>query len=491
MKKSTGCPAVSAVKKTVITLSILFLMSAVSPRAFSQDKGSVETLRQLGDAFSQIAEKASPAVVWITAEKTVARPSSPFDFPDNPFDDEFFRRFFRGQNPPQLRQQQPKMKQTDLGSGFIVSADGYIMTNNHVVAGADKLKVKLLNNKEYDGKLVGTDPETEVAVIKIDANDLPFLELGDSDKIKVGEWVLAIGNPFGQANTVTAGIISAKNRNIGMSAYENYIQTDAAINPGNSGGPLINIDGQVIGINTAIISRSGGNLGIGLAIPVNMAKSVYDELVKGGKVVRGFLGISYSEVTPELAKALGLEENTKGVVISQIIKDSAAEKAGLKINDVIVEFNGKPVEKVEDFRYGVAALKPGTKVDMVIMREGKKETISVELGERPSKEQLAGEAAGAVDKLGFTVQDLTDELAQRFGYTGMKGVIVNNVDSDSEAADKGISSGMLIMEVNQKPVANVKEFNNAVTKAASKGSVLLLLTDGQKNWFVVLNLKQK
>jgi serine protease Do len=479
-----------------VCLALLFVF--VSP-AFSQDSGSIVTLRQMGKAFATIADKASPAVVGVVAERKVSQGysrqfESPFDEPFffDPFNDDLFDYFFHRRSP---RQQSPQQmpRQVAQGSGFIISAEGYILTNNHLVGEAETVKVKLLDNRELEAKIIGTDPDSDVAVVKIDAKDLSYLELADSDKLEVGEWVIAIGNPFGLSHTVTAGIVSAKGRSgVGITAYEDFIQTDAAINPGNSGGPLLNLDGKVVGINTAIISQVRGNMGIGLAIPVNMAKSVYEQLVEGGKVVRGFLGISMEELTPELAKALDLDEQTKGVAVTEVLKDTAAERAGLKRNDVIVEFGGKPVEKANELRNQVAQLKPGTKVEMVVLREGKKERIKAELGDKP-KEGVAGSAErpGTLKELGITVQNLTDDLAERLGYEGLSGVVVTAVERGSLAELAGINAGALIMEVDREPVKNVKQFNEAMEKAAKEGQVLLLVNTGRYNRYIILKLPKK
>ncbi|MHC4195578.1 MAG: Do family serine endopeptidase, partial [Planctomycetota bacterium] len=409
------------------------------------------------------------------------------------FGDDFFDYFFKRRYPqrPSPRPEPPKFRQMAQGSGFIVSRDGYILTNNHVVAGVDEINVKLADERSFEAKLIGTDPDSEVAVIKIDAAGLPFLELADSDKVEVGEWVLAIGNPFGLSHTVTAGIVSAKGRSgFGLADYENFIQTDAAINRGNSGGPLLDIDGRVIGINTAIFGATG-NIGIGLAIPINMAKSVYSQLISGGKVVRGFLGVGIQDLTPDLAESESLEiKNTKGIVITDVTEDSAAGKIGLKQYDIIVEFNGEKVEKTNDFRNRVAMLKPGTEVKLVVLRDGTRKNFTVELGQRPEPGRLAGTPSEAMEGLGFSVQNLTDELAERFGYEGRSGVIVNQVQSGSIAELAGIAPGVLIMEVNRQPVKNVKQFSKALKNAKKARSVLLLIDNGRYNVLLTLPLSK-
>jgi len=464
--------------------------------AFAQDTGSIDTLRQMGKAFAAIAEKASPAVVGIKVKQVVTREYS--DMPDWPFgkqfDDEFFKRFFgddffrRYQRSPQRKSYRPVQ-----GSGFIVSTDGYILTNNHLVGQADKVLVKVGENPEIEAKVIGTDPESDVAVVKIDGNSLPFLELADSDALEVGEWVLAIGNPFGLSHTVTAGIVSAKGRSglhLADIEYQDFIQTDAAINPGNSGGPLLNLDGKVVGINTAIVTGHlayRGNVGIGFAIPVNMAKYVYDQLIESGTVERGFLGVGIQNLTPKKAPFFGLKEDTKGVLVPEVTEGSAAEKAGIKHGDVIVEFNGRPVEKVNELQSRVAMLKPGTRVKIIVLRDGKRKTLTATLSKRPKRRLAAGAPSDTLEHLGLAVQNLTDDLAKRLGYEGLTGVVVTRVKPGSEAARKGITSGALIIEVNRSPVKNTKEFDEAIERAARGGFVLLLVNNGRHNQFIVLN----
>jgi len=485
----------STLRYFAISLPLVLLILITLQPAFAEDANSVETLRQIGKIFTKIAGKASPAVVGIKAEKTITYyqtiPDWPFSDPFDPFEDDFFDRFFRRRSPRE-RSPERKYQQVAQGSGFIISPDGYILTSNHLVGEADKVIVKLRDKSEIEAVVKGRDPDSDVAVIKIERKDLAYLELADSDALEVGEWVLAIGNPFGLSHTVTAGIVSAKGRSgFRLATYEDFIQTDAAINPGNSGGPLLNLDGKVVGINTFIISRSGGNMGIGFAIPINMAKAISKELIDTGKVVRGFLGVVNPEtVTPEMAAALGLED-TKGVLIPHVIEDSAAEKAGLKHNDIIVELNGQPLEKASELLNSVAALRPGTKVKMVVIRDGKRKTLTVKLGERPPKAEIDGAPPEVLEQLGLTVKNLTDDLAQRLGYEGLTGVVVTRVEPGSQAARKGITAGMLIMEVNQTQVKNTKEFNKAIEKAREKGSVLLLIRDEDYTRFVVLKLPKE
>ncbi len=483
----------SAGKLIIATVFILLMLGSVS---YGEDQASITALRQMGKAFTSIAEKTSPAVVGIKADKVYTQQGSemPYWFFEDPFfNDEFFDRFFG--KPGGRQQQQPREKkvvQPVQGSGFIISDDGYILTNNHLVGDAENVRVQLNDEREFKAKVIGTDPESDVALIKIEDGNLPYLELADSDVLEVGEWVVAIGSPFGLSHTVTAGIVSAKGRSgVGITTYEDFIQTDAAINPGNSGGPLLNLNGKVVGINTAIISRSGGNMGIGLAIPVNMAKSVYEQLISDGKVVRGYLGISMQDLTPELAENFELKES-KGAIVTKVVEDSPAGKAGVKFEDVIIEFEGKPVEDSRGLMKQVAMLMPGTKVTMVVMREGKKETVTVELGERPKPEEMTtDETPATIYDLGFDVKDLSDELADRLGYEGIEGVVVVEVRRGSEAYRKGIEPGMAIMKVGRVDVKNTKEFYREIKKVKKGETVVLLVTDGQQRRFVTLEVPEE
>jgi len=489
-------PKTSCHPRLVLVSFIVF--SLISPvTALAEEAKSIDILKQLGKAFESIAEKASPAVVAVKVEKhiTVNYPSfqSPFgDQFSDPFSDDFFNYFFRRQRPQQPQQQPrstPKREfiQTGQGSGFIVSADGYILTNNHLVGDEEKVDVTLTDGREFTAKIVGGDPDSDIAVIKIDGNNLPVLEMGNSDKIEVGEWVLAIGNPFGLSHTVTAGIVSAKGRSgLGISTYEDFIQTDAAINPGNSGGPLVDLDCKVIGINTAIIGP-GGNIGIGLAIPINIAKSSYEQIISKGSVTRGYLGIGIKDLTPELARQYDVN-NIKGVLIPEVMVNSAAAKAGVQPGDVIVELDGQPVDKAADLQRKIAMKEPGANVEIVVVRDGKRKTLTATLDKRPSKESLEAAKGAAAEKLGISVQNLTDETAKRYGYEDLKGVIVTAVEPDSPAATAGIQPGSLIQQVNRKPVENTKQFNEEVQKAVKEGRITLLLRFENSSMFLVLPL---
>jgi serine protease Do len=474
---------------STLLLVVLLCIWPLSAPAQSQD--SITALRQMGKAFASIAEKTSPDVVSLKAERTVTRDSSTYE---GPFDEDFFDFWFRQRSPRQRTPQRRNREQqpvTAMGSGFIVSPDGYILTNNHMVGEAEKVEIELTDGRKFTAKIVGADPDSDVAVVKIDAQNLPYLELDDSDALEVGEWVLAIGNPLGLSHTVTAGIVSAKGRGVGLADIENFIQTDAAINRGNSGGPLINLDGKVVGINTAIVGATG-NIGIGFAIPINMAKHVYKQLREGGTVEWGFLGIQFKDLDPEHAKALSLPEDTKGAVVQDVVEDSAAQKAGLERYDVIIEFEGQPVEKSNEFVNRVSMLKPGTKVEVVVLRDGKRKTFSIKLGKRPPSAELAGTPpTDAFEELGFSVENLTDELAERLGYEGQSGVVVTEVDPRSQAAEIGLAPGVLIKEVNRRQVRNTREFNEAIDKAREKGSALLLVQQDRSTFLALLRLSKE
>jgi serine protease Do len=482
---------------TLAVMTLLVSLGVGKATVYAEDKddtASLDVIRQIGKAFAAVAENASPAVVGIKANQVVSQeysgvPDWPFH---DPFGDDFFERFFRPSRPRRRAPQRKAPRQVQ-GSGFIVSSDGYILTNNHVVENAEEITITLRDGREFKAKTVGTDPQSEVAVIKVDAEDLPMLELADSDNLKVGEWVIAIGNPFGLSHTVTAGIVSAKGRSniINPKGYEDFIQTDAAINPGNSGGPLIDLNGKVVGINTAILGP-GGNIGIGIgfAIPINMGKFIYNQLVEGGKVVRGALGIQIKDLTPDLAESLDVE-GTKGIVVMDVFEGSAAEKAGLERYDVIVELDGEKLDNSNELRNHVAMLKPDTKVEIGIIRNGRQRTLHAVIGEREKELKAAMATEEALEKLGLTIRNLADDLARRYGYEDMSGVIVAGVEPGSEAARVGIQPGMLITEVDREPVANTKEFDEAIAKATENQRVLLLVFDGRHHYMVVLRLPEE
>jgi len=465
----------------LLVISTLLLLFTTPFSALAADPDSIAALRQMGKAFSSIAEKASPAVVGLKAEKVVTQDSQTYQ--NSPFGDDFYEYFFGPRSP---RQRSPQRPQTALGSGFIISSDGYILTNNHMVEGAEKVIVELAGGRKFTAEIIGTDPDSDIAVIKIDADNLPYLELADSDTLEVGEWVLAIGNPLGFSHTVTAGIVSAKGRSVGLANIENFIQTDAAINRGNSGGPLLNLEGKVVGMNTAIYGATG-NIGIGFAIPVNMAKHAYKQLREGGSVARGYLGIWFRDLDSEYAKALDLNKDTKGAMIMDVIEDSAADKAGLKRYDIVVEFEGQTVEKSNQFLNRVAMLSPDTKVDIVVLRDGKRKTFTVKLGKRPPEAEIRGNLpADTIKELGFSVVNMTEELAKKLGYEGDSGVLVRAVEPGSQAEQAGIVPGVLIKEVNRQPINNTKEFSEEIKKAQKKGRALLVIRQDSSEMFALI-----
>lgn len=463
----------------VLACSVSFLLLRTAAGA---DSAAVAQAKEMGQAFADVAKKVSPAVVFVQVEKKVTSggPAAPSGFPGF-FDDDLLRRFF-GEVP---FSNSPEQVVQGQGSGFIVSDDGYIMTNNHVVSGADKVKVQLPDDREFDAQIVGTDPHTDVAVIKIDADHLPALTFGNSDEIQVGDWVLALGNPFGLANTLTAGIVSAKGRSgMGITDYEDFIQTDAAINPGNSGGPLVNLDGEVVGMNTAIFSRTGGYAGVGMAIPINMASEIERQLIANGSVQRGFLGIMIQDLTPELAASFDVGD-IQGILVSETTDGSPADKAGIKRGDIILELDGRPVGRPDQFRNHIALMSPGTKVNLNVLRDGKRVPITVTIGRR-EEDELVATSPASDNELGLKTTNLTAELAERFGYVGLSGVVVTEVKSGSLADLAGLSPGMLIQEVNRMPVSNLNEFKDAIEKGASKDGTLLLVRDRRGSRYVFL-----
>jgi serine protease Do len=434
--------------------------------------------------FSELAEKVRPGVVNLQVIKKVKNVEMGFrNFPGfpsgdkNPFGD-FFGPFSQGRPPRDFGQR-------GVGSGFVVSRDGYILTNNHVVEEADQIKVKLSNGQEYKGKVVGRDPKTDLALLKIDgASDLHSLSLGNSEDMKVGSWVVAVGSPFGLEQTVTAGIVSAKGRVIGSGPYDNFIQTDASINPGNSGGPLINMKGEVVGINTAIMAEGQG---IGFAIPINMAKEVSAQLKDKGHVTRGWLGVAIQEVTPELAKSFGLKEN-KGALVAQVTPGSPAEKAGIQQGDIISEFDGKAVSESKDLPRIVASTPVGKMITVKLSREGKIIDRSLKVAEMKEQGEMAG-SSPSHKSLGIAVQDLTPEIAQGLGLKKAGGVVVTQVEPGSPAAEAGLQSGDIIREVNRKPVKNADEFVQKLEKAQGQGTLLLSIQRGENHLFAAVTLK--
>jgi serine protease Do len=463
----------------------------------------------LPTSFADVIEKASPAVVNIQSTRIIKASAQEGDNPM--MQDPFFRQFFGGQ----LRQQRPHAeRESGLGSGVIVDPNGYILTNNHVVEKATTVKVTLLDKREFTAKVVGTDPQTDVAIVKIDSANLPALALGNSDAARVGDLCFAIGNPFGYDHTVTMGIVSAKGRSLQegrtSTQIQNFIQTDAAINPGNSGGALINAHGQLIGMNTAILTGGnafggeGGNIGIGFAVPVNLARRVMDQIVKSGKVSRGYMGVTLGPLTPDLAQKFGAND-THGAIINDVNPDGPGAKAGLQSGDVVTAINGEKVEDFNELTLAVVSHSPGSTVTLDVIRNSKPMKVSVKLGERPTAldwtkkggdrdqsgdDQDQGDNSGNVTMRGITVENLTPELAQQVqAPSTVKGVIVNDIDQSSAAAGAGaIGRGTIITAVERKPVANVGDFKRLMNENQGK-AVLLTVVNGGATQFTVVPAK--
>ena len=445
-------------------------------------KETTDFLGKLSKSLSEVAEKVKPAVVNISTTKTVTLRETPFD---EFFNDPFFRRFF-GRDFP-FGHKKRKYRSSALGSGVIVTDDGYILTNNHVIKDADEIKIVLQDKREFKGKVIGTDPKTDLAVVKIDAKGLPALKLGDSDRLHVGEIVLAVGNPFGLSHTITMGIVSAVGRSkVGIADYEDFIQTDAAINPGNSGGALVNIKGELIGINTAIFSTSGGYMGIGFAIPSNMAKAVMESIIKYGKVIRGWLGVTIQDLTPEIAEHFGIKEE-KGSLVTDVVKGSPAEKAGFRRGDLIIEFDGKPVKDSTSLRNMVANTPPGKTVPVKVIREGKEVVLNVTLGEFPEERVISSATAEENVLRGVHVQELTPELREGLGIPEkVRGVVVTGVEEDSPAYEV-LKRNDVIQEINRKSIKNIKDYRDAVSRLKKGESVLLLVYRG--NGYIYITIK--
>jgi serine protease Do len=439
-------------------------------------------IMETSKAFSEIVNTVSPAVVNISTTKVFKRDTSPF------FEDPFFDLF----SPFHEFRIPRKWKEQSLGSGVIVSPDGYIITNNHVVEKADEIKVTLLDKRTFKGSVVGADPKTDIAMVKIAASNLPTIPWGDSEKLQVGEFVLAIGNPYGLSHTVTMGIISAVGRaNVGIADYEDFIQTDAAINPGNSGGPLVNIKGELVGINTAIFSRTGGYQGIGFAVPSNMSRLVMDQLIQRGKVTRGWLGVTIQELTPELSQKFSLKKS-KGALVSDVARNSPAEKAGIIRGDIILEFNGREVKDVSSLRNMVAQSKIGSEVSMRILRAGKEYSVRVVIAELPREvaevapDQLPDEPEEIEVLTGLTVMDLTKDIARQLGLNDERGVVVVRVETGSPADEAGIKKGDIIKEMDRKQVNDLEDFNRIASNIKRDETVLLFINRGGKKFYVTL-----
>lgn len=457
-------------KKTlIILLSCAFCMNLSAESA--QASRGAQLLKEISEAFTELADHATPATVSIKCTLNAQRGGLNTH---SMFEDEIFRRFF-GQQPPQQQQQQ---QQTAGGSGFIISEDGYIVTNNHVIKDASQVTVTLNDGREFEATIKGSDGRTDLAVIKIEEENLPYLAFGDSDDLHVGEWVVAVGNPFGLESTITQGIVSAKGRqDLGIAAYEDFIQTDAVINPGNSGGPLLNVQGEVIGVNTAILSRSGGFMGVGLAIPSRMVQPVIDQIIQGGIVKRAYLGIVLQPVDKELSDALGLDK-PEGILISDIVKDSPASLAGLQQGDIIIEYDGKPIKNLNKFRNDIAMMNPGSNVRLKVLRNHKVKRIEVCLGCQNDGEVISKEV---MQKIGVELENLTPEIASKIGYANdITGVVISKVKQGSPAALAGLRPTFLITGIavdwnNPKPIQNIGELNDAFEEIGERKYVILIV----------------
>jgi len=440
-------------------------------------EGSLPESRGLPD-FVSLAKKVRPVVVNVsTTQVGEGFPgfASPFGEED-PFN-EFWRKFF-GPLP------RGPFRQRSLGSGVIIDRDGSILTNHHVIENAQKIMVKLVDEREFEAKVIGKDPKTDIAVIKINArNTLPVATLGDSDRLEVGEWVLAIGNPFGLDSSLTSGIVSAKGRHIGAGPYDDFIQTDASINPGNSGGPLINLRGEVVGINTAIFSRSGTNIGIGFAIPINLVKELLPQLKGKGKVVRGWLGVMIQRVTPEIAESLGLDR-PRGALVAGVSKDGPAERAGVKVGDVIIEFDGKEIKESNDLPLVVARTAVNKKAPLKVVREKKEVTLTVMIGELKEEEVVA--SAKEKGDLGLTVQSLTPQMAENLGLDRAEGVVATSVEPGSPADEAGMRRGDVIVEIDRKPIRQLAEYRKAIAEVKKGKGVLFLVRRGENTLFLAM-----
>ena len=457
---------------------------AIQHDAQPVNRGALESA-----SFSGVVKRVAPSVVKITTSTKARRVAGRTNqFPG--FDDPTFRQFFGGRVPDI---QMPP--QAGLGSGVIISADGYVVTNNHVIQGADEVLVSLDDRRELKAKIVGRDPQTDIAVVKVDASDLPAITFADSAKIEVGDRVLAIGNPFGLGETVTTGIVSAKGRRPGLGLdYEDFVQTDAAINPGNSGGALVDVDGRLIGINTAILSRSGGFQGVGLAVPANLVSQVVDGLVRNGKVVRGYLGVGAQDLTPTIAESLGLD-GKRGALVAEVQPNSPAAKAGLKNGDVIVALNGQPIEDANRLTFSVGAIPPGTKIDLEVLRDGDMKSLQVTTAERPASASRNGRGNPAPEDLarhdegvlnGVAVDDIAPQARAQLNLPArLKGALIVGVEPDSAAARAGLRAGDVILEINKQPVTSAQDAVELSAKAESKKTLLRLHSRGSTIFVVV------
>lgn len=456
------------------TILLAAVIAGFATPAHPHELSSVQALQQTSDALSEIAEHAIPGVVYVYVEK---------DFPGseeeiNPEWEEFLKRFFG----PHYRRGFPHT-QSGHGTGFVIRDDGYILTNHHIVDAADRVMVRLHDGREFEATLIGSDAKSEIAVIRVDARNLPVVPRGDSGKVKIGELVMAIGNPFGLTASVSVGVVSGLGRShygwgrlpLEIAAYENFIQTDAEINPGNSGGPLINIKGQVIGMNTAIFSRTGGSLGIGFAIPMAMAEKIIDQLIKSGRVSRGFLGVAIHDVTPEEAEFYELQ-NATGIIVDAVVEGSPAHEAGLKRGDIIVRLDGRPVASMNAFRNEIASMGPGADIELAIYRDGGVQHVSTRTGALPGEAEIAAVSAepeGPLAMVGLTVRPITPDDAGGLDFAAEQGLLVQRVADDSTARAEGVQAGDVIVSINSREVTDLEDVRDALSAGANKKKVLL------------------
>ncbi len=485
MPFTSRAPSLSLFLALPLTFFLALSLSLTAAAEVGAADSGIESLRASSKAFSSVAKKVSPSVVFIQVEGQ-SRENFSADARDRgawPFNDDLFSRFF-GDDLPGLQRRKPGKPRREInqGSGFAFAAQKdvtYLLTNSHVVENAARIRVKLHDGREFNARLKATDPKSDIAVLEITSRDLPILKLGDSSRLEVGEWVVALGNPFGLSHTLTAGVVSATGRtSLGINDYEDFIQTDAAINPGNSGGPLLNLDGEVVGMNTAIFSKSGGHIGVGFAIPSNLVRVIADQILASGSVVRGYIGLAVQPLDADLVQALNLESH-RGVLVNQVNPDSPAERAGIQPGDVLVSFNGAPLSDGGHYRNQAALAKPGSRVTLGVLREGRSLTLSVEVG---LLDELASQRAEAAQSVGLVVRALTADESRRL--RNLRAVVVVSVDRGSLAAMAGMQPGTVILEANRKPVTSQAEFLAAL--GDSEGSVLLRLLDNGSSRFMTL-----
>jgi len=469
-------------------ITIFFTISSILFFPLSAKAYEKSYLEQTSKAFTEVGKKAIPAVVFIKTSyrgsgynsESLDKYSDPFEY----FHDEFFKRFFNA--PGKGFKDQP---QYAAGSGCIVSKDGYILTNNHIVKDADTITVTLNSGQDYEAKIIGTDAKTDLAVIKIEANNLPYLGFGDSDKLDIGEWVVAIGSPFQLQASLTVGVVSAKGRqNLRITDLEDFIQTDAAINPGNSGGPLLDLNCNIIGINTAILSQTGGYMGIGFAIPSNMAKHIMEQIIDNGSVKRGHLGIYLQPIDKEMAEALDLS-STEGVLIAEVSKNSAADKASLKQGDIIIAYNDKVIKDVASFKKEISLMNPGDKITLTIIRDGQKKKITVILGDAPDN-QLAVNKSFELGLEVADVKEISPEVIKKWQSSdNIEGVLVTAVKYNSAAEKAGLRPGMLIQQMNHKKIKSIDDYNNILKDIDKKKHILMLVKYQNITKFITIKLK--